>query len=39
MQKELIKIIELENSNDFELAFLEYDNLYNQNKSDFEIWK
>ena len=39
MQKELIKIIELENSNDFELAFLEYDNLYNQNKSVFEIWK
>lgn len=39
MQKELIKIIELENSNDFELAFKEYHNLYNQDKSDFEVWK
>ena len=39
MRKELDKIIELENSKKFELAFQAYLDLYSRNKSDFEVWK
>ena len=39
MRKELDKIIELENSKKFELAFQAYFDLYSRNKSDFEVWK
>jgi hypothetical protein len=39
MEKELIKIIELENNRKFELAFKEYVELYSRNKNDFEVWK
>lgn len=39
MEKELIKVIELENNRKFELAFKEYVELYSRNKNDFEVWK
>ena len=39
MEKELIKIIELENNRKFELAFQAYVELYSRNKNDFEVWK
>ena len=39
MEKELIKIIELENNRKFELAFQAYVELYSRNKTDFEVWK
>ena len=39
MKKELDKIIELEKTKNFELAFQAYSDLYSRNKSDFEVWK
>lgn len=39
MSKELVKIIELENNREFELAFQAYVEIYSLNKNDFEVWK
>ena len=39
MKDELINILDLENKKEFESAFNSYENLYLQNKNDFEIWK
>ena len=39
MNKELVKIIELENNRKFELAYQAYVELYSRNKNDFEVWK